>query len=97
MGVSIKVHINIYFFLEETFIPVNPRELHVLAKRRGVFVGLLEDTMAMLHIVRRVHRVINAHDDHQRPRERDEDTVCRQGRGRVGFVAGKGIVCRVNG
>lgn len=77
-------------------IPVNPRELHVLAKRRGVLVGLLEDTMAMLHIVRRVHRMINTHDDHQRPRERDEDTIRRQGRVRVGFMAGKGVVCRVN-
>ena len=77
-------------------IPVNPRELHVLAKRRGVLVGLLEDTMAMLHIIGRVHRVINAYDDHQRPRERDEDTICRQGRGGVGFMAGKGVVCRVN-
>ena len=78
-------------------IPVNPRELHVLAKRRGVLVGLLEDTMAMLHIIGRVHRVINAYDDHQRPRERDEDTICRQGRGGVGFVAGKGVVYMVNG
>ena len=78
-------------------IPVNPRELHVLAKRRGVLVGLLEDTMAMLHIIGRVHRVINAYDDHQRPRERDEDTICRQGRGGVGFMAGKGVVYMVNG
>ena len=80
--------------MDRAGIPVNPRELHVLAKWRGVLVGLLEDTMAMLHIIGRVHRVINAYDDHQRPRERDEDTICRQGRGGVGFMAGKGVVYR---
>lgn len=48
-------------------IPVYSRQCHILAKWRGMLVGLLEDAMAMLDIVRRVEGMIDSHDHHQSP------------------------------
>lgn len=48
-------------------IPINARQLHILAKRRDMLIGLLEDAMTMLVIIRLVDGIIDAHDHDQRP------------------------------
>lgn len=72
-------------------VPVNPSQRPVQAKRRGVFVALFEDAMAMLD-VGRVDSIVDTYDDDQHPRKRDEDAICRESRRGMRFPARKWVV-----
>lgn len=76
----------------EVGLPVNASHSGILAERSVVLIRLLPDLLAVLHIVRRVDRIVNANDDHKGPGKRYEDPIGSQRVSIMGFTPGEGVV-----
>jgi hypothetical protein len=72
-------------------IPVDASQSSILTERGVVLIRLLPDLLALLHIVRRVNRIIDADNHDQSPGEGYEDPVGIQRAGAVGLAFSKGI------
>lgn len=62
-----------------------------------MLVGLLPDLLALLDIIGGVDGVVDAHDDHQQPGQRDQEPVGVQSMEIVRVATGKGIIGRHDG
>ena len=62
-----------------------------------MLVGLLPDLLALLDIIGGVDRIVDAHDDHQQPGQRDQEAVRVQGMDIVRLATGKGVIGRHDG
>lgn len=57
-----------------------------------MLIGLFPDLMAVLDIVGRVGGIVEAHNEHQRPREGNEHTMACQGDSSMRFPFSEGII-----
>lgn len=76
----------------DSIIPVDLGDGGAQAEWSGVLVGLFPDLMAVLDVVWRVDGIVEAHDDHQSPREGNEHTMACQGDPSMRFPFSEGII-----
>lgn len=62
-----------------------------------MLVGLLPDLLALLDIIGGVDGIVDAHDHHQQPGQRDQEAVRVQGMDIVRLATGKGVIGRHDG